>query len=83
MAAVGLNVLVNFLLVNSDKLYNTFNYWNFTSEIVPNYLIFAIFKRSVSNFYIGRLVPSFVLYIQPNKRRNKHGNFRERKPRDY
>ena len=41
MAAVGVNVLVNFLIVNSIKLENTFNSWDFTNEITPNYLMFA------------------------------------------
>ncbi len=41
MAAVGINVLVNFLIVNSEKLFDTFGTWDFTNEIVPNYLMFA------------------------------------------
>ncbi len=41
MAAVGVNVLVNFLIVNSIKLEGTFKYWDFTREITPNYLMFA------------------------------------------
>jgi len=41
MAAVGLNVLVNFLIVNSEKLNDIFIVWNFTDNIVPNYLLFA------------------------------------------
>lgn len=42
MAAVGINVLVNFLIVNIDKLSETFNAWIFTSTIPPNFLLFAI-----------------------------------------
>ncbi len=41
MAAVGVNVFVNFLIVNADKLSNTFTASNFTTSIVPNYLLFA------------------------------------------
>ncbi|MBY9002991.1 MAG: HEAT repeat domain-containing protein [Candidatus Lokiarchaeota archaeon] len=35
MAAIGVNVLVNFLIVNIDILSATFNYWFFTKGIVP------------------------------------------------
>jgi hypothetical protein len=35
MAAIGVNVLVNFLIVNIDILSTTFNYWFFTAGIVP------------------------------------------------
>ena len=41
MASIGINVLVNFLIVNPDKLLYTFNLWTFTNQIVPNYLMFA------------------------------------------
>ena len=41
MAAVGINVFVNFLIVNADKLSDTFAESNFTTSIVPNYLMFA------------------------------------------
>ncbi|UCD01054.1 MAG: HEAT repeat domain-containing protein [Promethearchaeota archaeon] len=41
MASIGINVLVNFLIVNPDKLLFTFNLWTFTNQIVPNYLTFA------------------------------------------
>ncbi|TFG01586.1 MAG: hypothetical protein EU542_06705 [Promethearchaeota archaeon] len=42
MAAVGINVLVNFLIVNIDKLTDTFNSWVFTSTIPTSFLLFAI-----------------------------------------
>ncbi len=35
MAAIGINVLVNFLIVNIDILSSSFNYWSFTAGIVP------------------------------------------------
>ncbi|MFX0070863.1 MAG: hypothetical protein ACFFAO_07215 [Candidatus Hermodarchaeota archaeon] len=41
IAAVGINVLVNFLIVNADKLSDTFSVLDITSDIVPNYLMFA------------------------------------------
>lgn len=42
MAAVGINVLVNFLIVNIDKLSETFNSWVFTATIPPSFLLFAV-----------------------------------------
>lgn len=42
MASIGINVLVNFLIVNPDKLSETFNMWSITSQIVPNFLKFAL-----------------------------------------
>ncbi|MFX1257632.1 MAG: hypothetical protein ACFFAN_07230, partial [Promethearchaeota archaeon] len=51
MAAVGINVLINFLIVNSEKLYDTFNSWNFTNEIVPNYLLFA-FTAAIEELFL-------------------------------
>ena len=41
MAAIGMNVLVNFLIVNPDKLKETFNYWPLTINITPNSILFA------------------------------------------
>ncbi|MHA1758199.1 MAG: hypothetical protein ACTSVV_15600 [Promethearchaeota archaeon] len=42
MAAVGINVLVNFLIVNPDKLRETFDYTIIgLHELIPNYLLFA------------------------------------------
>lgn len=41
MAAIGINVLVNFLIVNADKLTDTFNFWVVTSNITPNYIMYA------------------------------------------
>ena len=42
MASIGINVLVNFLIVNPKKLKSTFGVWNITSQIVPNVLKFAL-----------------------------------------
>ena len=41
MAAIGLNVLVNFLIVNIDKLSVTLNYSILTQNIIPNFTKFA------------------------------------------
>lgn len=41
MAAIGLNVLVNFLIVNIDKLSVTLNYSILTQDIIPNFTKFA------------------------------------------
>ncbi len=41
MASIGINVLVNFLIVNSDKLVEVFNFWTFTNQIIPNYRILS------------------------------------------
>jgi len=41
MASIGINVLVNFLIVNPNQLSYSLNFWNLTSQIVPNYLKFA------------------------------------------
>ncbi|MFX1418342.1 MAG: HEAT repeat domain-containing protein [Promethearchaeota archaeon] len=41
MASIGINVLINFLIVNPEKLLFTFNLWALTNQIVPNYLMFA------------------------------------------
>jgi len=41
MAAIGVNVLVNFLIVNYDKLFESFDFWLITKEIVPNYISFT------------------------------------------
>ncbi|MBY8989436.1 MAG: HEAT repeat domain-containing protein [Candidatus Lokiarchaeota archaeon] len=41
MACIGINVLVNFLIVNPSKLFDTFNLWNITSQINANSEMFA------------------------------------------
>lgn len=41
MAAIGINVFVNFILVNINRLSSSFNYWSITKEIEPNYLMFT------------------------------------------
>ncbi|MFX1259560.1 MAG: hypothetical protein ACFFAN_17030, partial [Promethearchaeota archaeon] len=41
MAAIGINVLINFLIVNPNKLFYTFNLWNLTNQITPNSSLLA------------------------------------------
>ena len=41
IAAIGINVLINFLIVNSDKLTDVFNFWTATNQIIPNYRLFS------------------------------------------
>ncbi len=41
MAAIGINVLINFLIVNPEMLRDTFDIWLITNQIVPNYRSFA------------------------------------------
>ncbi|TFG25023.1 MAG: hypothetical protein EU532_12050 [Promethearchaeota archaeon] len=50
MAAIGINVLVNFLLVNIGVLSPAFNSWEFTKTIIPHYSSFswaAIIEESI------------------------------------
>ncbi|NVM17823.1 MAG: HEAT repeat domain-containing protein [Candidatus Lokiarchaeota archaeon] len=58
MAAIGINVLVNFLIVNIEKLTETFNFWTLTINISPNYIMFAwaavieeIFMLTFTTYY--------------------------------
>ena len=57
MAAIGINILVNFLLVNYAKLTKTFNLWEFTNQIVPNYYSFSWAAAMEEMFLI-----SFISY---------------------
>ncbi|MFW9772919.1 MAG: HEAT repeat domain-containing protein, partial [Candidatus Thorarchaeota archaeon] len=41
MAAIGINVFVNFLLVNINVLSISLNFWALTQEIQPNYILFS------------------------------------------
>lgn len=41
MATIGINVLVNFIIVNADKLSDTFNSWALTFNLTSNYILFA------------------------------------------
>ncbi|MHA1669133.1 MAG: hypothetical protein ACTSV5_01010 [Promethearchaeota archaeon] len=50
MAAIGINVLVNFLIVNIDILSSTFNFWFFTRGIISVSITFswpAIIEESI------------------------------------
>jgi len=76
MASIGINVLVNFLIVNHHKLYFTFNLWNITKEIVigNNYLMFtwaAIIEEVVliiiTSYYFLATSNEFVRNIRISK----------------
>ncbi|MHA2258045.1 MAG: HEAT repeat domain-containing protein [Promethearchaeota archaeon] len=74
MAAIGINVLVNFLIVNYDKLSNTFNSYNITSQIVPNYRIFtwaAVIEEIIliifTSYYILARNNKFIKNIRSSK----------------
>jgi len=41
MAAIGINVFVNFILVNISVLSSSLNFWILTQEIEPNYVLFS------------------------------------------
>ena len=41
IASIGINVLINFLIVNPDMLKDTFDIWIITNQIMPNYRLFA------------------------------------------
>ncbi|MFX1569876.1 MAG: HEAT repeat domain-containing protein [Promethearchaeota archaeon] len=41
MASIGINVLINFLIVNPEKLQYTFNLWTITNQIYSNFYMFA------------------------------------------
>jgi HEAT repeat protein len=41
MATIGINVLVNFLIVNADKLTDTFDFWIITYNLTADYILFA------------------------------------------
>ncbi|MFX1499143.1 MAG: HEAT repeat domain-containing protein [Promethearchaeota archaeon] len=41
MAAIGINVFTNFILVNINVLSSTLNFWSLTQEIEPNFILFA------------------------------------------
>ncbi|MFX1558216.1 MAG: hypothetical protein ACFFC9_13250, partial [Promethearchaeota archaeon] len=71
MAAISINILVNFLILNSEKLQNTFALWNFTKEITPNYLMFA-FAAAIEE---GVLL-TFTTYYFLSKRNQFKRNIR-------
>ncbi|MBY9007132.1 MAG: HEAT repeat domain-containing protein [Candidatus Lokiarchaeota archaeon] len=70
MAAVGINILVNFLIVNIDKIENTLNAWGLTSQITSNPLLFAIPAIIEEVFVI-----LFILYYFLHKKNSFIANF--------
>ena len=74
MAAIGINVLVNFLIVNIDKLTETFNYWNLSAELIPNSVMFAwaaiieeIFMLTFTTYYLLSKTNTFTKNLKYSK----------------
>ena len=74
MAAIGINVLVNFLIVNIDKLAETFNFWIFSAELIPNSVMFAwaaiieeIFMITFTSYYFLSKNNSFTKNLKYSK----------------
>ena len=61
MAAVGVNILVNFLLVNFDKIEGTLNAWDFTSQISSNPLLFAI-PAVIEEIFVILFILYYIIY---------------------
>ncbi|MFO8018612.1 MAG: HEAT repeat domain-containing protein [Promethearchaeia archaeon] len=61
MAAVGINVLANFLIVNSSKLYSSFNYTIIgMHELIPNFLLFS-FAAVIEEVVLITFTSYFIL----------------------
>ncbi len=74
MAAIGINVLVNFLIVNIDKLTETFNYWILSAELIPNSVMFAwaaiieeIFMLTFTTYYLISKTNTFKKNLKYSK----------------
>ncbi|MHA1350755.1 MAG: hypothetical protein ACTSPZ_07990, partial [Promethearchaeota archaeon] len=74
MAAIGINVLVNFLIVNIDKLTETFNFWNLSAELIPNSVMFAwaaiieeIFMLTFTTYYLLSKTNTFTKNLKYSK----------------
>ncbi len=74
MAAIGINVLVNFLIVNIDKLTETFGYWIFSAELIPNSVMFAwaaiieeIFMLTFTTYYLLSKTNTFTKNLKYSK----------------
>lgn len=74
MAAIGINVLVNFLIVNMDKLTETFNFWNLSAELIPNSVMFAwaaiieeIFMLTFTTYYLLSKTNTFTQNLKYSK----------------
>ncbi|MHA1508570.1 MAG: hypothetical protein ACTSO6_07700, partial [Promethearchaeota archaeon] len=74
MAAIGINVLVNFLIVNIDKLTETFEFWIFSAELVPNSVMFAwaaiieeIFMLTFTTYYFLSKTNTFTKNLKYSK----------------
>lgn len=65
MAAIGVNVLVNFLIVNIDILSNAFNFWLFTRGIIPVSISFA--WPAVIEETILIIITSYFFLVKKNE----------------
>lgn len=74
MAAVGVNILANFLIVNVEKIEDTLNVWNLTAQIPSNFLLFAIPAVIEEIFVI-----IFISYYFLNKKNTFSANFKHSK----
>ncbi|MHA1725088.1 MAG: HEAT repeat domain-containing protein [Promethearchaeota archaeon] len=82
MTAIGINVLVNFLLVNPDKLEFVFSLTSLTSEITSNYKLFAwsaIIEEVVllitTTYYFLALNDEYIQNIRYSKITESSQNF--------
>ncbi|MHA1802965.1 MAG: HEAT repeat domain-containing protein [Promethearchaeota archaeon] len=82
MTAIGINVLVNFLLVNPDKLEFVFSLTSLTSEITPNYKSFAwaaiieeVVLLIITTYYFLALNDEYIQNIRYSKITESSQNF--------
>ncbi len=62
MASIGVNVLVNFIVVNANMLTNTFQVWLLTAEIISYYRVFA--WAAVIEEFILIIFTSYYLFFK-------------------
>ncbi len=74
MTAIGINVLVNFLIVNPEKLRGVFSLTSLTSPINPNYIYFAwaaiieeVVLIIITTYYLLALNNEFIQNIRHAK----------------
>ena len=74
IATIGINVLVNFLIVNIGKLTETFGYWIFSAEIILNSPMFAwaaiieeIFMLTFTTYYLLSKTNTFTKNLRYSK----------------
>lgn len=65
MAAIGINVLVNFLIVNHEQLRDTFITASLTNQIIPNYLMLC--WAAVIEEIVLIIITSYYLIARNNE----------------